>query len=504
MSQLHDALSRFDEDDYTTRLCRTMFGALPTAPPFVFYRDLAGGVARVAERPRPDLVPRAAAIAQRREAERALWLAAALDKADKGLAMASGVTNLVAFIRGSSAEKRSTFESDQQQAIDAGIKLLGLAYITSRLFQGGPTEKVDQLLALPAGREAALYLATVEIALPFLDNFIETGGSVISKLMESSAVDAASRFGAVAGRSTTEEATSVLSHLVQPMESLLEGVKGNVGGLLDTLRSHVPSALGLADSATGVLATTLDAMPVWQFLGARLVAEACAQRALDEQSEPAAALDVGQAVQAQTTDHDQDLVLTATVGDEPDTDQDRDQGASISAGLVTTGAAVVTAVGTSSATSSLFGATAATSPTAALESDPTTPAPARSMTTTYVRFLLLLVGAIGGALLVRAYPDLAWNQLEWVRAQPQWLFAGFTGALGLVMFRLGIDLSRDWPVGLGAALAAGSLAAGVALAGSRRFIIGGNPDSPYLIPVGLLVVLLVIGAVRLRLESSDE
>ncbi len=261
MSQLNDALSQFDENDYTVKLCRTMFGALPTAPPFVFYGDLAGGVARVAESARPDLVPRAEAIAHRREAERALWLAKALDKADRGLAVASGVSNLVSFIRGSSSTGRSTFESDRQQAIDAGIKLLGLAYITSRLFAGGPTEKVHQLLQLPAGREAALYLATVEIALPFMDNFIEGGGSVISSLMDSSAVDAASRFGAVAGRATTQEATSVLSHLVQPLEHLLEGVKGNVGPLLDTVRSHVPAALGIADSATGMLATRSTPCP---------------------------------------------------------------------------------------------------------------------------------------------------------------------------------------------------------------------------------------------------
>ncbi len=197
---------------------------------------------------------------------------------------------------------------------------------------------------------------------------------------------------------------------------------------------------------------------------------------------------------AEFTSHSRDLVHTpVTVGE---SGAGPDGGVSVAA----VGAAVGTVVGVSS----LFAAPP-TPPVAAgtaVDADPGAPVLERPMTPTYLRFFMLLAGAVGGALLVRAYPDLVWNQLDWVRAQPQWMFALFTGLLGLVMFRLGIDLSRDWPVAFGSALAAGSLAAGMALVGSSRFIIAGYPDSPYVIPVGLLLVMLAIGAVRLRPESG--
>ena len=474
MSEINEALSKFDENDYTVKLCRTMFAALPTAPPFVFYRDLAGGVARVSPGASRDLVGRATEIAARREAERALWLAGALDKADKGLAVAAGVSNLFAMMKGKSGNGRSTFESDRQQAIDAGIKLLGLAYIASRLFPGNPAEKVKQLLDLPAGREAALYLAAVEIALPFMDNFLESGSSTISRLMDSSAVDAAARFGGVAGRSTTEEASSVLSHLVQPLEHMLEGVKGSIGGLVDTVRSHLPSALGFTDSATGALATALDAMPVWQFLGARIVAEAAARRAMIEQASEAPVLERVSPQAALANATESDLLLETTT----------------SGMLAGTGALVGT--GALLAASSFTGADGDFDSERHFESGP------RSMWRTYVRFVTLALVAVGIAWYARTYPDSASAWLDRVRAQQQWLGAVGVGLLGLVMFRLGIDTGRDWPVALGATVTAGSLAVGQAVAGRGGLVIAGSPDTPFVLPVALLLVLLAIGSVRLK------
>lgn len=474
MSQINEALSKFDENDYTVKLCRTMFAAIPTAPPFVFYRDLAGGVARVSNGATADLVARATAIAARREAERALWLASALDKADKGLAVVAGVSNLFAMMKRSSGNGRSTFESDRQQAVDAGIKLLGLAYIASRLFPGSPTEKVQQLLGLPAGREAALYLATVEIALPFMDNFLESGSSTISRLMDSSAVDAASRFSGVAGRSTTEEATSVLAHLVKPLEHMLDGVKDHIGALADTVRSHLPSALGIADSATGMLASTLDAMPVWQFLGARIVAEAAARRAMIEQAE-APSIEVS--------------TQPALIVDAPSSDL-KFEPSPAPAGLLTSTSAL--------GGGALLAAASFARADGDFESDRHFEGEPRSMWRTYVRFATLLLVAMGIAWYARTYPDSAWAWLDRIRAQQQWLGAVGVGLLGLVTFRLGIDTGRDWPVALGATIAAGSLAVGQAVAGRGGLVLATFPDSPFVLPVALLLILLAIGTVRLK------
>ena len=53
-----------------------------------------------------------------------------------------------------------------------------------------------------------------------------------------------------------------------------------VYGLEDRLTDFAVSALNVADSATGAAAGALDALPVWSFLGPRLIAEACAARAI--------------------------------------------------------------------------------------------------------------------------------------------------------------------------------------------------------------------------------
>ena len=68
------------------------------------------------------------------------------------------------------------------------------------------------------------------------------------------------------------------------MNNLLGQTMGNVkdhlGPLVSKLDSAMPKILNVTDSVTGVMATALDALPVWRFLGARLAAEASAIRAV--------------------------------------------------------------------------------------------------------------------------------------------------------------------------------------------------------------------------------
>jgi hypothetical protein len=275
---LRETLGQFREQDYTVRLCQTLFSSLPGSPPFVHYSDVAGAVHRLDPAAGPDAVARAEQLAGEEAAGTAVWVADALDKADAGLAIASGLSNLMSLFGG--GRKRRTFESDTQQAIDASLKLLGLAYMAHRLFPGAVQEKAARVLALPAGHEAILYTATVEIGLPFTDNLIEGSGNVVSRLVSSTSGGGADRFAQFAGASALGDAKSMLAAMTGPIEQVLAGVRGQIGPLTDKLRSYVPAALGAADSVTGVVATGLDALPAWQFLGSRLAAEACAARAL--------------------------------------------------------------------------------------------------------------------------------------------------------------------------------------------------------------------------------
>jgi hypothetical protein len=275
---LSEVLGRFGEQDYTVRLCRTLFQALPGAPPFAHYNDVAGAVRRLEPAAGGDALARAAQLGSEEAVENAVWIADSLDKADAGLAIASGISNLMSFFGG--GRKRRTFEADTQQAVDASLKLLGLAYMAHRLLPGDVKEKLGRLSALPAGREALLYAAAIEVALPFTDNVLEGTGNVISRLIASAPRGGADRFAHYAGASALGEANTMLQAMIQPLEQALGAVKGHIGPLTDQLRSYVPAALGAADSVTGAVATGIDALPAWQFLGSRLAAEACAARAL--------------------------------------------------------------------------------------------------------------------------------------------------------------------------------------------------------------------------------
>ena len=278
---LDDALREFGEDDISVKLCRNLFQVMPGAPEFVMYRDVEGAVARVA--PGAGVGATQVNDAARGEgAQRALWIAGALDKADIGLAVASGVSNLFALFGGSKKTRR-TFESDPQQAVDAALKLLGLSYMAYLLFPGDVKDKVSAFGELPAGREALLYTAVIEVALPFADNLVEGAVGLVPRLM-GAAGSATSRMAQFAGSGAVEQARSTLETLTAPIEGVLGQVAGQIGPITDRLEGVLPKAFSLADSATGAVATGADALPVWGFLGARLTAEACVKRAVAKSS----------------------------------------------------------------------------------------------------------------------------------------------------------------------------------------------------------------------------
>ena len=271
------ALEKFQEKDVTVRVSSLLFGAIPKGPPFVFYRDLAGAVARVGG-PGSALSEAAFEATKSDGVARTLWVADKLDIADVALASYTGVSNVLSWLSGSKPGRR-TFESDRQQAIDASLKVLGTAYLTSKLFTGTVKEQVASLLALPAGRELVSYLAVVELALPFFDNVVEGGWDFASKHLQGAMADGESKFVQVTG-----EKVAAMAGTVQEMNGVLgqtmAGLQGHLGSIAGKLRSGLPSILSATDSITGAMATAMDALPAWRFMGARLAAEACVQRGI--------------------------------------------------------------------------------------------------------------------------------------------------------------------------------------------------------------------------------
>ena len=207
---------------------------------------------------------------------------AALDLADAGLSIYAGVKNLFSLF-GSKAEAKHTFESDPQQATDAAIKAAGLSYMIYKMFPGGIGEKIGLFKETRAGQELALYYAVAEIALPFTDNLAEAGGQLVSKLLNNQKGEMSSKFSSVVGADALGQATGVMDQFTAPLGEYVDRAKGHTGPIMEKVKAFIPSAataMNIADSATGAIASGVDMMPVWRFLGGRVVAEACALRAM--------------------------------------------------------------------------------------------------------------------------------------------------------------------------------------------------------------------------------
>lgn len=275
-----DVLGEFSSEDYTVKLVSTIFGIVPGGPPFQFYNSLEGAVQRLAGGD-PGVLAKARELANSEDMTKAIWVADKIDMADAGLSIYTGVKNLFSLFGAKGTDKR-TFEADPQQATDAAIKAAGLSYMIYKMYPGGIGEKIGMFKSTPAGQELALYYAVAEIALPFTDNLVEAGGNLISKLLNSQKGEMSSKFGSVVGGDALSQAAGVMDQFTGPLGEYVDRAKGHTGTIMEKIKAYMPSAgtiANVADSATGALASGVDMMPVWRFLGGRVVAEACVLRA---------------------------------------------------------------------------------------------------------------------------------------------------------------------------------------------------------------------------------
>lgn len=279
MSKLEETLGRYEADHLTVKLCSSIFQVVPGGPEFRFYNDIEGGVRRHATGASSDLIARTKTLIAGEDASQALWVADALDTADAGLGIYAGLKNLLGVLRKGDDPGKRTFEADPQQATDAALKAVGLAYMIHKLFPGSVSEKISAFGRLKAGQEIMTYYAVAEVALPFADNLVEGGGNLIGKLTNTHQGAIKERFSRFAGSDAFTQATGVLGPLTAPLEKHVNQAKGHTKAVVTRIKDYLPGAMNAADSLTGVAATGLDLRPVWRFLGSRLVVEACAYRA---------------------------------------------------------------------------------------------------------------------------------------------------------------------------------------------------------------------------------
>ncbi|MCS6898426.1 MAG: hypothetical protein RMJ98_01440 [Myxococcales bacterium] len=274
MNPVDQALQGFTNEDYTVRLCSAIFGTLPFAPPMPSYRTLDGAIQTLFPQATPHQKARATELASSEGIRSVLWVANAIDTGDAGIAVYSGLKSAFSFFFGSGS-RMDALETDPQQGTDAGLKLLGLAYMIHKAFPGALQDKVQLFQITPAGQALAIYYGAVEIALPFSDNLVQSGGDFLQRLMSRYGNDASSKLGGALGGAAVQEAQGMLSALMGPIQGVLNQVAPHAQTIANTAKQYIPGFMNAADKVAGAVATGADALPVYRYLGTRLAAESC-------------------------------------------------------------------------------------------------------------------------------------------------------------------------------------------------------------------------------------
>ena len=109
-----------------------------------------------------------------------------------------------------------------------------------------------------------------------------------------------------------------------------------------------------------------------------------------------------------------------------------------------------------------------------------------------ILMMLLVIGAIVFNLVFNN-PSLAKDGVKSFFGLPGWALAAITFAVGALIYWLGLKIETDWPEAIGAFLIAASIFAFEVIIGWSRFAVGGLFVIPYILPIGVFVVLLMIG-----------
>lgn len=272
-------LTEFNETDTTVKILKFIFENIPFTPEFYYYMDLKRAIERYLDEPTEDMYQKVKKIAKfDNNIQKMLKTAKAIDKIDGGLGIFTGIKNSYDII--TKKQKGRTFEADPQQALDAGIKAIALGYIISLISEGN---SLNAFLEIKAGLELLYYFIAIELALPFTDNLIESGGKFLYKILQEKEKEISSRFIDFTDENSYQKAKSVLESISGKLDQASLVVSQNIKKIEENFRNALPSILNLADSTTGGIATALDIMPMWKLLGARLAAETCVYRVISSE-----------------------------------------------------------------------------------------------------------------------------------------------------------------------------------------------------------------------------
>jgi hypothetical protein len=266
---LETELQKFGPRSITARLCTTLLNALPDAPDAGSWTDLAGCLEATA--PGSSLLNRVHTLAEEPAVGRALFAAKAIDTGDTGITILTGVRSALSLFLG---DKGPGAGADAQQAADAALKALGIAYLASQLIPRPPAQRVAILASLPAGQALVRTYAAIEVALPFGAAVVQANGTHVATLVETQSRKVAGKLLGVIGRQGVDDAQETLAELLSWMDQAALEIAPDGDELSKTLGNVLPGRLTAhTEALSDLVAAGADALPLYRYLCARLAAE---------------------------------------------------------------------------------------------------------------------------------------------------------------------------------------------------------------------------------------
>jgi len=258
-------------------LVEVILKAIPNAPAYTHYRSVEDAVRALNPNATPAQFAEVRALANDRDLKEVLWMGDIMDTGDSSYAVYTGIRSALNFFFG---DKSVGLENDDQQRNDAVLKALGLAYMTYYAFPGSMAEKLAAFKSNPAAQTMAIYYGAAEVALPFTDNALTGGSSMVSSLWSKYGSSQVSRLAGLMKGKSTEDATSTLNTLMNSLDQVTATASRYTTPIAAAAKQYVPGVVSGADKVAGVVAAGADMLPIYRLLSARLAAESAAQRAL--------------------------------------------------------------------------------------------------------------------------------------------------------------------------------------------------------------------------------
>ena len=283
ITALDALLGEFPETSPTVKVVRGVLGASAWGPGL----PGATSLAELAHQPwvprDPEVVARATELSQAEHIAEVLRIGRAIDTGDDLVDVRTGFHTAVEIYHAVKAGQSPMAPVRERQQQDAVFKLLGVADLTCRLFEEGQSlDRVRALLTLESGVALVSWLGAVEVALPFLLLSNDPTVAVLEPMVQRFRTGEERRLSGLVGEEAVADAAFVAGDLVGLVDGVANANRDRLHVVAQVAGGVLGRLSGPISGVRGVLASGVDALPVYRLLVARLVAEHCLRIAVGE------------------------------------------------------------------------------------------------------------------------------------------------------------------------------------------------------------------------------